>query len=128
LIRDVGWPNIQKRVLQGLRVEGKNILPGDELIQWLDTLPMVGCTVALYIAKNLGFDVAKDDMWLRRIAKNFGYVNASGEADCHCVQKFIADISRLVDERISVVETVLWNAASQGIPLSFTCPCCGARR
>lgn len=119
-----GWETIRKQLLNGLRQDHQgNFLPRGELIPYLDQRPMIGRTNAIFILKNVGYDVAKPDSHLTSQAPKFGYA-----PDEKGVQQFAADISQLVLERLSVVETVLWNASSSGANLSFQCPCCGRQR
>jgi hypothetical protein len=117
------WATIRKRLLDGLRKDQGNFLPDRELITYLDQQPMIGEITAIFILKNLGYDVAKPDIWLGRLAAKFDYPVAKDG-----VQQFAFDISRLVFERISVVETVLWNASSSKADLSFECQSCGRQR
>jgi hypothetical protein len=119
-----GWEEIKPQLLYSLKSDNQgNLIPAPELIPDLDQLPMIGRTNAIYILKNLGYDVAKLDRRLTRLALRFGYTG-----DENGVQEFTSDISKLVAERISVVETVLWNASSSKADLSFQCPCCGRQR
>jgi len=119
-----GWPAIREQLVNGLRKDAcGNFVPPCELMAYLDQQPMIGETSAIFILKNLGYDVAKPDVLLRRLATKFDY---PGDKDG--VQCFTSDISKLVLERISVVEAVLWNASSSGADLSFKCPACGRQR
>lgn len=116
-----GWATIKKQLLDGLTLNNQgNFVPHRELIEYLDKYPMIGEVSAIYILKNIGYDVAKPDKLLKELAGKFGYPkNTRG------VQQFTSDISQLVGERISVVDTVLWNAISSKADLHFQCPCCG---
>lgn len=123
-MHDNGWASIRKRLLDGLtQDEQGNFLPRHELIAYLDRLPMIGETNAIFILKNVGYDVAKPDIHLTSQAPKFGYA-----ADEKGVQQFAADISQLVLERISAVDTVLWWADKLKVNLSFACPSCGRQR
>lgn len=115
-----GWQTIRKQLLYGLTQDGQgNFLPRDELIAYLDQRPMIGRTNAIYILKNVGYDIAKPDIHLTSLAPKFGY--ATNERG---VNQFATDISQLVLERISVVDTVLWWADKCKVNLSFQCPTC----
>jgi len=119
-----GWAAIKQRLLSGLKTDSQgNLKPEDGLIAYLDQLRMIGETNATFILKNLGYDVAKADIRLRRLAARFDY---PGDKDG--VQQFASDISKLALERISVVETVLWNACNSKADLGFKCPACGRQR
>ena len=119
-----GWEAIRKELLYGLTQDAQgNYVPSPNTIPYLDRLPMIGETNAIFVLKNMGYDVAKPDRLLQRLAAGYGY-----PSDRDGVQQFAFDISGLVGERISVVETVLWNAVSSKAVLAFTCPSCGAKR
>jgi len=120
----IGWTTIRKQLLSGLRQDTRgNFVPDPELIKYLDRLPMIGETNAIYILKNLGYDVAKPDKQLKKLVAKFGY-----PPDTSGVQQFASDISELVLECISVVDTVLWTACSAGSDLSCKGPRCGRQR
>jgi len=119
-----GWPTISERLLDGLTKDNQgNFVPDPQLITYLDRLPMIGETNAIFILKNMGYDLAKPDVLLTKLAPKFDY-----RGDKDGVQQFASDISQLVIERISVVEAVLWNAVSSKAELSFECPRCGGQR
>jgi len=105
------WGKLKDSILDGLKRDAYgNILPYQQALACMDALPMIGPTNARYILKNIGYDLAKDDRHLRRLAKKYGYT-----PDGDGVQLFVETISHLVGERISVVETVLFNACEAGI-------------
>ena len=65
----------------------------------LEELPFIGPVTSLHLAKNLGFQVAKPDRHLQRLASNFGYED---------VHRFCSDISQITMKSVAVVDTVLW--------------------
>lgn len=65
-------------------------------------IPFIGETTAYHLMKNLGFDVAKPDRHLVRIAARFGFND---------VHKFCARISRHTGDPVAVVDLVLWRHA-----------------
>lgn len=69
----------------------------------LEQLPFIGPITKYHLARNLGMDVAKPDRHLVRLAEHHGYTN---------VQKFCKDIGNIVNERIGVVDVVLWRACN----------------
>lgn len=71
----------------------------------LRRLPHVGPVTAWHLAKNLGFDVAKPDRHLVRLARDHGY----GDAHALC-----AALSRATGEPVRVVDLVLWRYAAEG--------------
>jgi len=123
-LHDDGWAGIREQLIYGLKVDSQgNIIPDESVIKFLDRLPMVGRANRRYISKNIGYDVAKPDEHLTSLGPRFGYAGDEGG-----VQQFATEISQLVGERISVVDTVLWWADKLKTNLSFTCPACGRQR
>lgn len=77
-------------------------LQGDAVVE-LQVLPYIGPVTSWHLAKNLGFNVAKNDRHLARLAVNHGY------ADAHDLCRVIA---RKTGELESVVDVVLWRFAT----------------
>jgi len=104
-----GWATVRSAILAGLMRSSNNIYPSQQFFDYIRKLPRpnwMGPTNSRFLAKNLGFDLAKDDRHMKRLASQNGYpANAQG------VQCFAEKISQCVGERVSVVETVLWNAS-----------------
>ncbi len=90
LVRDSGFESFRLRIETGGA-------------QFLSRLPFLGPATSLHLAKNLGFQVAKPDRHLVRIAKAAGY--PSPEQMC-------SDISSIVCDRVPVVDLVLWRYAT----------------
>ncbi|TPK87047.1 hypothetical protein FJ936_06780 [Mesorhizobium sp. B2-4-13] len=67
-----------------------------EVIEFCETLPYVGGITKYHLAKNLGVDVAKPDVWLERVAVS------SGEP----VQELRARLSQLAGDSVSTVDYV----------------------
>jgi hypothetical protein len=65
----------------------------------LKDLPFIGPVTAWHLAKNLGFDVAKPDRHLVRLAEDLGFSNA---------QDMCRLLSQLTGDLQSVVDIVLW--------------------
>jgi len=102
-----GWPAIRAKFLCLTKVDRQgNPLVTEDLLKWLDQLPWVGQTLAAYIAKNLGVGSIKDDVWMCRLA---GWLDYS--PDTTGVWKMALDIQVISNERINVIDTVLWNWA-----------------
>ncbi len=125
-IHDQTWSVIRNHLLEGMLTTAEgNRFPGEACWAFLKLaskehhLTWIRDTNRRYLLKNLGFDLAKDDLWLRKQAKACGY-----SEDGTGVQRMCEDISRLVEERVSVVDTVLWNALSSGLPVR----CCKGER
>ncbi|MGX5846667.1 hypothetical protein ACWGTO_06260 [Mesorhizobium sp. PL10] len=75
-----------------------------EVIEFCETLPYVGVITKYHLAKNLGVDTAKPDVWLERVAAN------SGE-DVH---ELCSRLSQLAGDSVSTVDYVIWKACQQG--------------
>ena len=101
------WPTIHAELLSLVRVDQQgNSVATDDLLDWLDRLPWIGRTLAAYIAKDLGIGSIKDDLWMLRLAGRLGYpANTAG------VWRMAFDIQVLSEQKINVIDTVLWNWA-----------------
>jgi len=71
-------------------------------VEALQVFPFIGPITSWHLAKNLGFNVAKNDRHLARLA------NANGFSDAHML---CTEISRATGELIGVVDVVLWRYA-----------------
>jgi hypothetical protein len=110
LIEARGWDTVEAEIKSAV-IAGKNnnLYPSGKFYLFVQQLPWIGPTNSRYLAKNLGFDLAKDDRHLKRLAQQYGYTpNSNG------VQRLVEDVSMRAKERISVMETVLWNACEKG--------------
>jgi hypothetical protein len=74
-----------------------------EGIAFLQSLPFIGPATCFHLAKNIGLDVVKPDRHLLRISALAGYKNPAD---------FCAAISRVVGDRVSVVDLVVWRYAT----------------
>ena len=70
----------------------------------LEELPFIGEVTKWHLAKNLGFDVAKPDRHLIRLANRFGY---------SCVQQMCVETGEHSGDPIAIVDLVLWRHAEQ---------------
>jgi|SRR5918996_4035379 hypothetical protein len=66
---------------------------------------MIGDITSYHLAKNLGFDVAKPDRHLARLATRFGFKN---------VQSLCETIAEVTGDRVGVVDLILWRSSSLG--------------
>lgn len=73
-----------------------------EELAYICTFPFMGPATGYHFAKNIGLDVAKPDRHLVRIASSLGY---------NCPHQLCSDISGITDEKLSVVDLVLWRYA-----------------
>lgn len=76
----------------------------DSVVAYCETLPHIGGITKFHLAKNLGLDVAKPDVWLERVAAD------SGED----VQTMCERLSSASGDRVATVDYVIWKACQQG--------------
>ncbi len=67
------------------------------------TFPYLGNATVFHLAKNLGINVAKPDRHLLRISNCLGY---------KCPNNLCEEISLTIDEKVSLVDLVLWRYAT----------------
>lgn len=79
--------------------ELSRIVPVNERLEFLDSLPFVGPITKFHLARNLGIDVAKPDRHMKRLADKIGYKD---------VQNMCGTIANARDERVGVVDVILW--------------------
>jgi hypothetical protein len=73
----------------------------------LRALPFIGPVTSFHFAKNLGFETAKPDRHLVRLAQQFGFPD---------VHTFCALLSQASGDPVRVVDVVLWRYAEQEFP------------
>ena len=98
---------LESRGFQEVRVQLET-----DPIGLLSTMRYIGPITAWHLAKNLGCDVAKPDRHLVRIAEHFGY---------DCVHALCRELSEDFDERIAVVDLILWRFSATGTKLLEPC-------
>jgi hypothetical protein len=76
-------------------------------IQTLQTLPFIGPVTSFHLAKNLGFNTAKPDRHLARMADWFGF------PDTHTMCN---SLSETFGDSVCLVDTILWRFAEQKFP------------
>lgn len=74
-----------------------------EGVNCLQMFPYIGPITSYHLAKNIGIEVAKADRHLQRIANVSGYF---------CVQQLCSEIANSLQEKISVVDLVIWRYAT----------------
>jgi len=92
-----------KKVYNRLDFYFNQFLKSKNKLKFLESLPHIGNITKYHLAKNLGLNVAKPDRHLVRIANQFEYND---------VQKFCKKLSQLTNEKIGVVDVVLWRFAN----------------
>ncbi|RWO49232.1 hypothetical protein [Mesorhizobium sp.] len=76
----------------------------DAVIELCETLPHIGVITKYHLAKNLGLDLAKPDVWLERVAARSG----------GSVQELCRRLSNRSGDSVSTVDYVIWKACQQG--------------
>lgn len=92
-----------KKVYNRLDFYFDHFLKSKNKLLFLKNLPHIGDTTKYHLARNLGFNFAKPDRHLVRIANHFEYDD---------VQEFCKKISQLTNEKIGVVDLVFWRFAN----------------
>lgn len=87
----------------------------DTLLAWCRSLPWIGAVTCYQLAKNLGRDVPKPDIWLCRLAgipdRPAGRTEERFDA-CRALCKPLATAS---GDRVAVVDSLLWLACNKGV-------------
>jgi hypothetical protein len=91
------------RVYKGLDRYFFRFTKSKNKLKFLQTIPFIGKITKYHLARNLGLDYAKPDRHLVKIAALFNYSN---------VQKFCEIISKAVNEKIGVVDLIIWRYAT----------------
>jgi hypothetical protein len=97
-VQSLGFARLRRRILKNPIVE-------------LQKLPFIGPVTSFHLAKNLGFQVAKPDRHLARMALRLGFNDA---------QELCESIGRACNETVQVVDIVLWRYAANGLGLQAT--------
>lgn len=87
----------------------------EDLLAWCRSLPGVGAVTCYQLAKNLGRDLAKPDIWLCRLA---GIPDRPGgrvpERFAAC-RDLCIPLAQATGDRIATVDSMLWLACNKGI-------------
>jgi hypothetical protein len=72
----------------------------------LSDFPFIGPITSQHLAKNLGFQFAKDDRHLQRLVNAFGFSDAQG---------LCATIAERTGDSVALVDTILWRNAALAV-------------
>jgi hypothetical protein len=103
---EIKHPNKNKSMLKvhkSLEKHFYQLKESKNRLKYLESLPHIGPITKYHLARNLGLDYAKPDRHLVRIMAILNYNN---------VQDLCNKISRLVDDKIGVVDIVIWRFAN----------------
>ena len=89
--------------------EFKAELTGPSSLEFMETLGFVGPANSRFLARNLGLDYAKPDLWMLRVAGEFGY----GESP-DAVFRMVDTIQGATGERPGVIDYILWEYERRG--------------
>jgi hypothetical protein len=78
----------------------------NDKLAFLETLPFIGPITKYHLARNLGFDVAKPDRHLTRLATQFGFISVSDMCQA---------IHNETNDRIGLIDVILWRMMNLGI-------------
>jgi hypothetical protein len=109
------------RVLDELGVDGLRNKLSYEAEEFLQSLPYIGATTWMHLAKNVGVPKAKSDRHLLRLASSLHRES---------VDDLCSEISEWCDEPVPVVDIVLWrwcllhaSEGSSSCPSTYFCKC-----
>lgn len=77
----------------------------DAVIAFCSTLEFIGAVTKFHLAKNLGVDCAKPDVWLERVAKSGG----------ETVETMCRRLSEGSGDRVATVDFVIWKSGERGL-------------
>ena len=83
-------------------------------VTYLQTLPCIGKVISLRLARNLGFDCVKPDIWMNRLAANYGFFNGYNndvpdpEYMCSDIQRQLPMVNGCHEYRIGTIDLILW--------------------
>lgn len=83
----------------------REYLAAEDKLAFLETLPYIGGIIKYHLAKNFGYDCAKPDRHLVRIAGSHGTT----------AEELCGRLSRATGDRIGTVDVVIWRAANLGL-------------
>ena len=83
-------------------------------ITYLQTLPCIGKVISRHLARNLGFDCVKPDIWMNRLAVKYGFFNdyedrtPDPEYMCRDIQRHLPGVGGHHEYRIGTIDVILW--------------------
>lgn len=99
-------------------------------IDWCGSIPFVGDDTKFQLAKNLGVDVCKPDIWLCRLTGFADRPRAAVKVRFPACMALCRPLAEGCAERIATVDSLLWLACNKGVlqvsneagPVSFSVP------
>jgi hypothetical protein len=96
----------------------------DKKIDFLGSLPYIGNITKYHLARNLGLDFAKYDIWIQRLAVALHgdprFVDCVNNSKIDVKVKYFCDemfqnIRRCTGEKIGFIDVVLWRSCQKGL-------------
>ena len=87
----------------------------EELLAWCRTLPGVGAVTCYQLAKNLGRDLAKPDIWLCRLAGIPDRPGGRADERFAACRDLCIPLARATGDRVATVDSMLWLACNKGV-------------
>lgn len=96
----------------------------DEKLDYLQTLPHIGKITANHLARNLGENIVKYDIWIQRLGVLYGRNSRlaqkidNGNLDCD-IKKYCDDMFKYLEDETGLprgyVDVVLWKGCQNGL-------------
>ncbi|EHP94480.1 hypothetical protein MetexDRAFT_0679 [Methylorubrum extorquens DSM 13060] len=94
---------------------GEHLGDDDALLAWCRSLPWVGAITCYQLAKNLGRDVPKPDIWLCRLAGIPDRPVGRTEERFAACRDLCAPLAEASGDRVAAVDSLLWLACNKGV-------------
>ena len=89
-----------------------------EKLKYLSTLPHIGKITANHLARNLGVDVVKYDVWIRRLGAQYAGIRCTGDLTPEIKQAcddMFAHLARETNLPRGYIDVVLWKSLQIGL-------------
>lgn len=87
------------------------------LLDWCSSIPFVGAITRYQLAKNLGRDLVKPDIWLCRLAGIPDQARMAATARFTSCMEFCQPLVQESNDNFATVDSICWLAANKGILL-----------
>ncbi|HSQ97534.1 MAG TPA: hypothetical protein VLL98_02325 [Rickettsiales bacterium] len=107
-----------------LHKEFYNLSTPDEKLEFLSKLPHIGNITKYHIARNLGINFVKYDIWIQRLGValygNLEYAEKVSNSKLNpkikeMCDKMFSDLEMQINEKTGYIDVVLWKACQQGV-------------
>lgn len=106
------WREREQDFEQVKRIGTEN---GQQLLQWCASIPFIGDDTQFQLAKNLGADVCKPDIWLSRLAGFPDKPRRSVKVRFPVCMQLCQQLSAASGDTIAAVDSLLWLACNKGV-------------